>query len=55
MSVKVGCASDYNKIHPDRIQKKKDEEAVVLAANKEIWLGGLRRTYYRTGSGHRLV
>ena len=35
MPVKVGCASDYNKIHSDRIQKKRDEEAVVLVANNK--------------------
>jgi uncharacterized protein YeaO (DUF488 family) len=34
MPVKVGCASDYNKNHPDRIRKKRDEETVVLVANK---------------------
>ena len=35
MPVKVGCASDYNKIHSDRIQKKRDEEAIVLVANNK--------------------
>ena len=34
MPVKVGCASDYNKNHPDRTRKKRDEETVVLVANK---------------------
>ena len=34
MPVKVGCASDYNKNHPDRIRKKRDEETIVLVANK---------------------
>ena len=34
MPVKVGCASDYNKNHPDSIRKKRDEETVVLVANK---------------------
>ena len=34
MPIKVGCASDYNKNHPDRIRKKRDEETVVLVANK---------------------
>jgi hypothetical protein len=34
MPVKVGCASDYNKNHPDRIPKKRDEETIVLVANK---------------------
>lgn len=34
MPVKVGCASDYNKNHLDRIRKKRDEETVVLVANK---------------------
>ena len=34
MPVKVGCASDYNKNHPDNIQKKRNEETVVLVANK---------------------
>lgn len=34
MPVKVGCASDYNKNHPDRIGKKRDEETIVLVANK---------------------
>jgi uncharacterized protein YeaO (DUF488 family) len=33
MPVKVGCASDYNKNHPDSIRKKRDEETVVLVAN----------------------
>jgi uncharacterized protein YeaO (DUF488 family) len=36
MPVKVGCASDYNKNHPDRIRKKRDEETVVLVANKRF-------------------
>ena len=30
MPVKVGCASDYNKNHPESIRKKRDEETVVL-------------------------
>ena len=34
MPIKVGCASDYNKNHPDRIRKKRDEETIVLVANK---------------------
>ena len=34
MPVKVGCASDYNKNHLDRIRKKRDEETIVLVANK---------------------
>jgi hypothetical protein len=34
MPVKVGCALDYNKNHPDNIQKKRNEETVVLVANK---------------------
>jgi uncharacterized protein YeaO (DUF488 family) len=34
MPVKVGCASDYNKNHPDSIRKKRDEETVVLVAIK---------------------
>ena len=34
MPVKVGCASDYNKKHANRIPKKRDEETVVLVANK---------------------
>ena len=34
MPVKVGCASDYNKNRPDRIRKKRDEETIVLVANK---------------------
>ena len=34
MPVKVGCASDYNKNHPERIRKKRDEETIVLVANK---------------------
>ncbi len=34
MPVKVGCASDYNKNHPDRIRKQRNEETVVLVANK---------------------
>ena len=34
MPVKVGCASYYNKNHPDRIRKKRDEETIVLVANK---------------------
>jgi len=39
MPVKVGCASDYNKNHPDSIQKKRDEETVVLVANKRyVWV-----------------
>ena len=38
MPVKVGCASDYNKNHPDSIRKKRDEETVVLVANKRYGL-----------------
>ena len=34
MPVKVGCASDYNKNHPGRVRKNRDEETVVLVANK---------------------
>ena len=34
MPVKVGCASDYNKNRPDNTQKKRNEETVVLVANK---------------------
>jgi uncharacterized protein YeaO (DUF488 family) len=34
MPVKVGCASDYNKNHPYRIRKKRNEETIVLVANK---------------------
>ena len=34
MPVKAGCASDYNKNHPDSIGKKRDEETIVLVANK---------------------
>jgi uncharacterized protein YeaO (DUF488 family) len=34
MPVKVGCASDYNMTHADRIPKRRDEETVVLVANK---------------------
>ena len=34
MPVKVGCASDYNKNHSDRIRKKRDEETIVLVTNK---------------------
>ncbi len=36
MTVKVGCASDYNKNHTDRIRKKRHEETVVLVANKRF-------------------
>ena len=36
MPVKVGCAPDYNKNHPERIQKKRDEETVALVANKRF-------------------
>ena len=38
MPVKVGCASDYNKHHPERIQKKRDDETVVLVAHKRFGL-----------------
>jgi uncharacterized protein YeaO (DUF488 family) len=34
MPVKVDCASEYNKNRPDRIRKKRDEETIVLVANK---------------------
>ena len=34
MPVKVGCALNYNKNHPYRIRKKRDEETIVLVANK---------------------
>ena len=34
MPIKVGCASDYNKNRPDRIRKKRDEETIVLVADK---------------------
>jgi hypothetical protein len=33
MPVKVGCSSDYNKYHPERIRKSGDKETVVLIAN----------------------
>jgi hypothetical protein len=32
MPVKVGCASDYNKNHPERIQKKRDEETAQASS-----------------------
>ena len=37
MPVKVGCASDYNINHPDRIRMKRDEETLVLVANKRYY------------------
>jgi uncharacterized protein YeaO (DUF488 family) len=36
MPVKLGCASDYNRKFPDRIHKKREEETVVLVANKRF-------------------
>jgi hypothetical protein len=49
MPVRLGCASDYNKNHPDRIRKNREEETVVLVANKRFgWL--IVTKYYRTGS-----
>jgi len=36
MPVKVGCASDYNKYHPERIRKSRDKETVVLIANRRF-------------------
>jgi uncharacterized protein YeaO (DUF488 family) len=36
MPVKVGCASDYNKNHPDLIRQKREEETIVLVANKRF-------------------
>ena len=55
MPVKVGCASDYNKNHPDRIGKKRDEETIVSSGEQELWLGRLRQSYYRTGSARRHI
>ena len=36
MPVKLGCASDYNRKFPDRIRKKREEETIVLVANKRF-------------------
>jgi len=36
MPVKVGCASDSNKYHPERIRKSRDKETVVLIANRRF-------------------
>jgi uncharacterized protein YeaO (DUF488 family) len=36
MPVKLGCACDYNRKFPDRIHKKREEETVVLVANKRF-------------------
>jgi len=36
MPVKVGCTSDYNINHPDRIRNKREEETVILVANKRF-------------------
>ena len=39
MPVKLGCASDYNKNHPDRIRQKREKETIILVANKKfVWL-----------------
>jgi uncharacterized protein YeaO (DUF488 family) len=34
--IKVGCTSDYNKDHPDRIRKGRDNETVVLIASRRF-------------------
>jgi hypothetical protein len=34
MPIKLGCASDCNKKHPDCIRQKREEETIVLVANK---------------------
>ena len=39
MPVKLGCASDYNKNHPERIQKKRDEETIAANCQQEIMDG----------------
>ena len=36
MPVKLGCASDYNRKLTDRIHKKREEETVILVANKRF-------------------
>ena len=36
MPVKLGCASDYNKNHPDRIRQKREKETIILVANKRF-------------------
>ena len=51
MPVKVGCASDYNKNHPGRIRKKRDEETVLPSCNKR-YVGLIDDDTYRTGSAH---
>lgn len=39
MPIKLGCASDYNKNHHDRIRKGRDRETVILIANKKYgWI-----------------
>ena len=35
MPIKLGCASDYNKNHPDRIRKTRERETVILVANRK--------------------
>jgi hypothetical protein len=34
MPIKLGCASDYNKNHPNWIRKTRERETVVLIANR---------------------
>ena len=34
MPIKLGCASDYNKNHPDLVRKGRDKETVVLVSNR---------------------
>jgi hypothetical protein len=36
MPIKVDCASDYNRKLPDRIREKREEETIVLVANKRF-------------------
>jgi hypothetical protein len=35
MPVKVGCASDYNKNHPDRIRKKNRKKLFTTVLNTQ--------------------
>ena len=35
MPIKLGCASYYNKNHPDRVRKTRERETVVLVATRK--------------------
>ena len=36
MPVKVGCASDYNKNHPDRIERKETKKQLSLLPIRDM-------------------